>query len=289
MPDHQVLGIDVSGYQTNVDWTQLAASGVSFAFVKATEGSALVDHRFAQHWADAKSYGLLRGAYHFFRPQLDAATQARLFIAQLQDRGELPPVIDVETAGVVPADQTLAGVKTWIEFVTSSIGRPLLYTMPGFWDTLPLDPWFATHADLWIANWGVTTPVAARGFPSWTFWQFTNRASFNGLPSATAVDGNRFNGTLSELRAYSQTFVRALPALGPSQFNLSTTLGVQYALNYLQLPMPLLTTDGLMGPRTRAAITLFQQQNGLAVDGIVGQRTRAAIQTALQYAAPQVA
>jgi len=59
-------GIDLSGYQPTVDWTKVAASGIAFAFIKATEGTTLIDHTFADHWARAKRASLLRGAYHFF-------------------------------------------------------------------------------------------------------------------------------------------------------------------------------------------------------------------------------
>jgi phosphatidylserine/phosphatidylglycerophosphate/cardiolipin synthase-like enzyme len=42
-----------------------------------------------------------------------------------------------------------------------------------------------------------------------------------------------------------------------------------------------LSTDGIMGARTRSAIRSFQQKRGLGVDGIVGAQTEAAIKVAL--------
>ena len=33
-------GIDVSGYQPNVNWATVKANGVSFAYIKATEGTS---------------------------------------------------------------------------------------------------------------------------------------------------------------------------------------------------------------------------------------------------------
>lgn len=32
-------GIDVSSYQPNVDWTTVVANGISFVYIKATEGT----------------------------------------------------------------------------------------------------------------------------------------------------------------------------------------------------------------------------------------------------------
>lgn len=37
----QPKGIDVSGHQPNVNWAKVKSSGVSFAFIKATEGTSM--------------------------------------------------------------------------------------------------------------------------------------------------------------------------------------------------------------------------------------------------------
>lgn len=68
----------------------------------------------------------------------------------------------------------------------------------------------------------------------------------------------------------------------PPGADLTTTLGVQQALNKLQIVDPPLQEDGINGPKTRAAVILFQQQAGISVDGAVGPQTRAALVTALQ-------
>jgi GH25 family lysozyme M1 (1,4-beta-N-acetylmuramidase) len=206
------LGIDVSGYQTNVDWAQVQASGICFAFVKATESETFVDHQFAAHWSGAKQAGLLRGAYHFFRPNHNAQAQARLFLAQVRDPGELPPVLDVETMDGVSGAQVTAGVKAWLEAVTPVLGRPIIYTTPGFWNALPVMAGIADKADLWVAHWGAPSPAAVKGLPHWKFWQHTNHAAIAGIPGHAAVDEDRFNGSLSDLQAYSQNFVAARPA-----------------------------------------------------------------------------
>ncbi len=73
-----------------------------------------------------------------------------------------------------------------------------------------------------------------------------------------------------------------VPFVGPS-FDLTTTRGVQQALNYLGAN-PQLAVDGIAGRQTRAAIETFQAAHGLTADGVVGRFTRAALQLALSNA-----
>ena len=44
-----VEGVDVSHYQGEIDWSKVEADGISFAFVKATQGTREVDRRFKAH------------------------------------------------------------------------------------------------------------------------------------------------------------------------------------------------------------------------------------------------
>jgi lysozyme len=97
-----VQGIDVSHYQGVVDWQQVAQNGMAFAFAKATEGITYVDPQLAANWDGIRVAGLVRGAYHFFEPNDDAAQQAQHFLSTVQlQPGDLPPVLDVETTGGV--------------------------------------------------------------------------------------------------------------------------------------------------------------------------------------------
>ena len=61
-----VVGADISEYQADVDMEKLKEQGISFIYIKATEGSGHVDSRFAQNWESAEESGIPAGAYHFF-------------------------------------------------------------------------------------------------------------------------------------------------------------------------------------------------------------------------------
>ncbi|MEO7034761.1 MAG: glycoside hydrolase family 25 protein [Polyangiaceae bacterium] len=215
-------GVDVSAYQAIVNWDQVAAARLGFAFIKATEATAHVDAHFAEHWAAAKRAGLMRGAYHFFRPQQDAAAQARHFLAQLPDGGELPAALDVELTDGVARANVVAGVRAWVEVVTPVLGRPLIYTSPGFWNSLPGTAAVAAKADLWVAHWNAARPAALAGWAHWHFWQFASVSSVPGVHGAS--DRDRFNGSLAELNAYSAAHIAALPAAsGPKSLNQEMT------------------------------------------------------------------
>ena len=274
-------GFDVSGYQPTVGWSQALTAGKAFTFIKATESVTLIDHAFADHWAEAKQAGILRGAYHFFRGAQDGAAQAKFFLAQLGDPGELPPVLDLEVTDGVSGASLAAGASAWLDVVTASLGRALIYTSPGFWNAIPELAQVAQRADLWVAHWGALSPAAVNGFPTWKFWQYTNIGTVPGIQPVAKQDLDRFNGSAAALQAYSSAFTAGRGQPAPQTFNIRTTLGVQRALNFLDIPQPPLNEDGILGQLTKAAIETFQRNAGIAVDGIVGQKTIAALQTAL--------
>ncbi len=67
-----ITGPDVSSHQhpsgTSIDWGQVRNSGRTFAFVKSTEGLGYVNPYFSADWAAVKANGMVRGSYHYARP-----------------------------------------------------------------------------------------------------------------------------------------------------------------------------------------------------------------------------
>lgn len=186
-------GIDVSHYQGRIEWRAVAADGVGFAFAKATEGATYVDPAFARNWQGMGEAGIARGAYHRFRPRVDATAQARHFLAIAPvGEGDLP-VLDVESVEGVGDARLVRGVRAWLAEVERRTGkRPVVYTKPGFkrahlGDALDDYP-------LWIAEYGVDSPSAG----SWAFWQHSERGAVAGI--GRAVDLDRYNGSADELR-----------------------------------------------------------------------------------------
>ncbi len=200
-----IRGIDVSHFQGVINWQKVAASNVAFAYTKATDGIGAQDTFFTSNYAGIKSNGILRGAYHFFRPQLDAQAQADSFLHVVKqlEPGDLPPTLDVEVNGNKSASLIVKGVTTWIAAVEQALGRtPIIYTNAAFWNSqVGGSSAFAEHP-LWIAQYtSRPKPNIPQGFTNYTMWQFTSTGvhAVNGINGA-GLDLDRFNGTLDDLR-----------------------------------------------------------------------------------------
>jgi GH25 family lysozyme M1 (1,4-beta-N-acetylmuramidase) len=75
-----VPGIDVSGYQGDVDWNGYWGQGIRFAYVKATESTSYTNPYFAQQYNGSYNMGMIRGGYYFATPDTSSgAAQADYF------------------------------------------------------------------------------------------------------------------------------------------------------------------------------------------------------------------
>ncbi|MEW6059368.1 MAG: GH25 family lysozyme, partial [Actinomycetota bacterium] len=202
-PPNTLPGIDVSHWQNEIDWTQVAASGVRFVFMKATEGRTFDDPNYASYRAGAVGAGLTMTAYHFARPDLgenDAVIEADHFVDVAQiGSGNIVPVLDLEKTGGLDTTNLIDWTFAWLERVTARTGvKPMIYSGPYFWRTNMGDTTAFADAGYreWLPHWGVSSPsVPANnwGGHGWTFWQWTSCSAVPGISGC--VDADWFNGT----------------------------------------------------------------------------------------------
>lgn len=197
---YDVHGIDISHHQGRIEWERLSESKhsrfpLSFVFMKATEGGDHVDTTFVHNFEEARRYGFIRGAYHFFSPATDPCKQADFYINHVQlSNGDLPPVLDVERLGKSSPELLRTNVRKWLERVEAHYGvKPILYTSYKFklkyLDGAPFDEY-----PYWIAHYYVDS-VRYEG--EWHFWQHTDAGLVPGVRER--VDLNVFNGSMDEL------------------------------------------------------------------------------------------
>lgn len=200
-PDYAVHGIDVSLYQGAIDWDRVKSMNVqgvkiSFAFIRATVGHTGVDDYFKYNWRETKNVGIIRGAYHYFKPTQDTELQANLFAKTVKlQAGDLPPVLDTEVLGNLSSSQLRAEVKLWLDLVEKKTGvRPIIYTNYIFYR----DNFHGYFNDykFWIAHYNAGY-LNLPGFADWTFWQHTDKGRVASI--SHRVDFNVFNGNKEQL------------------------------------------------------------------------------------------
>jgi lysozyme len=102
------LGVRISQADGVLDASQLEDGGVSFVYLKATQGASFVDDNFATNQSRAGS--LKVGAYHYFSFDSTPQAQAENFIKHVSDAGTLPIGIYVTYYGNYASDPPKASV-----------------------------------------------------------------------------------------------------------------------------------------------------------------------------------
>lgn len=198
---YEIHGIDVSRYQSRINWKEVKEMEVNgikigFAFIKATEGEKNVDPQFKRNWRNAAKQNLPKGAYHFYIPGTNPDKQAKNFIGNVSlQKGDLPPVLDIEISRNVTVTKMQADVKRWLQITEKYYGvKPIIYTNISFYETY-FHSGFEAYP-IWIAHY--LQPLQPRTNRNWIFWQHSEKGRVNGIRGM--VDFNVFYGDSSDLR-----------------------------------------------------------------------------------------
>lgn len=217
-PVETLRGIDVASYQGDPDWAAVAASGVAFAITKITEDEGYLNPTFARNWREIKRAGMVRGAYHFARPEgTDAVEEADWFVDQIEAHGGMADgdllALDLESG----SGDLGAWSLDFLSRVESRTGiTPLVYT--GAWFTATFNvrgsPGLARYP-LWLAAYQASQPSPPEPWASVAMWQFTDNGAVAGISGP--VDLNRFNGSREQLLALGKggTVVSPQPVADP--------------------------------------------------------------------------
>ena len=197
--DAYVFGIDVSHYQGNINWRKVKTSHhpIEFVFIRATMGQDGKDQQFEVNWKGAKAADLVRGVYHYYRPNENSSKQFQNFIQHVElSKGDFFPVLDVEEMSKYGVKNLQKGVANWLALAEEKFGvKPILYTSRSFYNNY-LKNEFKAYP-LWVASYSSKNKL--RGL-TWNFHQFTEKVRVNGIVGT--VDGNDFNGTKEELSSF---------------------------------------------------------------------------------------
>jgi len=199
--NYEIHGIDVSRYQSTIDWAEVKAMqikniNIGFCFIKATEGTDNTDFWFKRNWSDSKENGVIRGAYHFFNPTKSGKEQAVNFIRHVKlESGDLPPVLDIEQINGANVDTLQQRLNDWLKIIEDKYKvKPIIYTNVGFYQT-----YLAGKFDdypLWVAHYLIKDKPRINR--NWIFWQHNEAGHVNGIDAY--VDFNVFNGSATDFK-----------------------------------------------------------------------------------------
>lgn len=189
-----IFGLDVSEYQGKIAWEKLGkvedTFQLSFVFIRATAGKDKIDSQFKANWKNSKKNGLIRGAYHYYRPNENSIEQANNFIKTVViEKGDFPPVLDIEKLPKTQSiDSLKVGLKRWLTKVEKHYKvKPIIYSGESYYNDF-LKKEFSEYP-FWIANYNFWIQKPNE---NWLLWQFTEKAQVEGVTGM--IDLNVFNG-----------------------------------------------------------------------------------------------
>jgi len=197
----QYNGIDVSKHNGKINWERVAADQkIQFVYIKATEGSSMVDKNYRTNIEQARKYGFKVGSYHFFTSQRSPEDQFENFKRQVK-KGEqdLLPMVDVEESGNRRAKRADLQRRLWVfmNLVKDEYGSyPVLYSQYKFYNDL-LAPDF-NNCIIFIARYGSAVPTL-RGGGEYNIWQYTERGKVDGIKGYVDLDRFENGTTISDL------------------------------------------------------------------------------------------
>lgn len=187
MAEHK--GIDVSRYQSDIDFNKVKDAGYKFVIAKCTEGSEagskIIDPFYKNNIAGAKAAGLAVHAYHFFRgvSEADARAEADWMLKNLT-RDEDYLFCDVEAASLnKDPDELTEFVNAFFDQLFKAGKKKLgIYSGKSFFENRLIESKLHPGLLIWIARYNSALGRNAH------IWQHTSSAQVPGI--AGKVDEN---------------------------------------------------------------------------------------------------
>jgi len=182
-----ILGVDLN--HQIVDFKSLSQKGVSFTYLKSSQGSTILNPVLAAQVKGAEDAKIKFGLYHFVEPNVDAAAQFKVFAGNLHaHHWELPPALDI---GDKPGSgsEYVANVSKLCALIEEEFHvKPILYAVK----STPRPDGFS----LWFPQYNRLAKTPA----DFLIWQISSEG-VAGDEFLSGIDLNVFRGNLDQLLA----------------------------------------------------------------------------------------
>ena len=192
------LGIDVSTWNGQIDWSQVARSGVSYAIIRAgyrgsSTGALIRDSAFSRNASGATAAGIRVGIYIFSQATNEAEAVEEASMAVQLASGyhvSLPIFIDVEGSGGrgdrVSVAQRTANIAAFCRTVENSGYKAGVYANKS-WFTHNINVAALTGYHIWLAQYAAKPTYTASRYD---IWQYSSSGRISGIKGN--VDMNMF-------------------------------------------------------------------------------------------------
>lgn len=184
-----IKGIDISNNNGSIDFSKVAAGGIEYVYVKATEGQSFKDGTMEKFFNECKANGLKVGAYHFLVGTSSPEAQAQNFYEKIKDfEWDLVPMMDVETNFDGLSDYVERFIAAFKQLSPLTLG---VYSYTSFIDYIADAKEIIKDMPFWEANYNNSPwSLADTFFTNRIGHQYTETGSISGV--AEKCDVNSF-------------------------------------------------------------------------------------------------
>lgn len=271
-----VKGIDVSYWQQSVDFKKVKAAGIKFVIIRLGYNATLnLDSTFEAKYKAAKAAGLDIGVYYYSTAMTvaQAKKEAAFCLKHLKGKKlQYPVFIDLEdndTSGKCSKAALANIAKSFCTAIVKGGFRAGVYASY-YWLTSKIGD--ISDLNVWVAQYNSACSYSKRNK---VMWQYTSSGKVSGISGN--VDMNycyKDYGNAAATASTKKTYAGAFPKLPErGYFNIGDSgaqvRNLQRLLNWASGTG--LAVDGIIGPKTIAAVKTYQKKYGLTQDGLFGR------------------
>lgn len=174
-----VMGIDVSRWNGQINWNEVAAAGIPYAFIRVGTTKGGVDMRFYENVINAQAAGIRTGVYIYsYATNVEEAIMEALLVLQWIENCNInfPVAYDIEDDihhKLDPATVT-AMCNAFCDVIASAGYHPIVYTGAWFYKNKIVPG--GLRYDKWIAHY-----YKECGVPDYDIWQASNTGRLPGI------------------------------------------------------------------------------------------------------------
>ena len=180
-------GIDVSEWQGNIDFGEVARAGIEVVYIRASEGRGYVDPYFRENYEKAKVNGLRTGFYHFLtaKNEAEAKEEAEFFVSNIKGlEPDCRLAMDFEVFDGLDVSTINEISRVFLETVEKLSGKECVIYSDAYNARTVFSKELADDYPIWVADYFVEEPESNGKWKFWVGFQYSDRGRVNG------IDGN---------------------------------------------------------------------------------------------------